>query len=198
MNFLVHWHVSPVIFKVALSCSLSTSLCESPSKLLLSFLHCFAGLKDDKFNIWAVVCAKSTAEALFTVYFIMETEEGHRGTSERERDNFPCLLFSVKNPFFLPLHTQTHTHNTHHCKDKMFSNQSSKYPLCCKRGRNDWCTYELKFNWRTHFPVIAAIHQLNPETPLPEENWGNTQLSFFLTQLSATWCDTTGCFWFKT
>lgn len=62
-------------------------------------------------------------------------------------------------------HTSTHTHTQAQHKDRTHSNLSGEYPLCYKKGGNDWCTYELKFNWRTWLPVMAAIHQLGCVTP---------------------------------
>lgn len=67
----------------------------------------FAGLKDDKFNIWVLGCAKSTAGAMFTVYFIMETEEGHREAAERELSLFAILC---EKSLFFPVSVHTHTH----------------------------------------------------------------------------------------
>lgn len=68
------------------------------------------------------------------VYFIMETKR-----EERETGRYSLYLVyhlpTKKSVFSLvplrPLHTQTHTHH----KDKMHSNLSSEYPLCCKRGK---------------------------------------------------------------
>lgn len=107
---------------------------------------------------------------------------------EREQERktrFLCIVFTMLErkilaflSFFLSV---PHSRAQAHRKDKMRSNQSCEYPLCCKRGEgNDWCIYELKFNWRTQLSVIAAIHQLDPETPLfqkeKERRWRTTHI----------------------
>lgn len=172
MNYYVHLCVSSVIFfKVTNSLSLSFSVnscCPFDVALV-----CWLEGQQIQYLSGGVCREHSWGH----VYCLLHNGD-RGGTQRQQRENFRCLPFSVKNPFFLPVSAHTHTH-THRHKDKMPSNQSREYPLCCKRGRNDWCTYELKFNWRTHFQVIGAIYQLNTETPPPEENWSNTQLSSF-------------------
>lgn len=158
-----------------------------------SHIYHVANVKENKFNEPAVwPCASTLHKRLLSLLFslfsdlssprpeklwwgMQKAQRGHVFLimeTERKGENLNFHRWRKKNSdlsFFLSLFL-VHEH-TARAKCTVIKAVSIHYVVKGGEG-NDWCTWELKFNWRTQLSVIAAIHQLDPETPLFQEEKG--------------------------